>query len=119
MFTTQMCPLTMCTNVFVPVDSSESSGESVSGFSSSSHSFHSAIGGDVEDTPSAFASVIIVKEAAVADGVEASAVHKQNAPPGSPENTPPPVAPKPTSNPQSQADALPSSKVQSSEPVTE
>ncbi|XP_074532181.1 quattro [Halichoeres trimaculatus] len=48
------------------LDSSESSGESVSGFSSSSHSFHSAVGGEVEDTIVHSASTITVKEAAEA-----------------------------------------------------
>ncbi|XP_042357373.1 uncharacterized protein LOC121954103 [Plectropomus leopardus] len=92
------------------LDSSESSGDSVSGFSSSSHSYHSAIGGEAEDTSSVSASVITVKEAVVA---EASAVfHKPNALAGSPEKTQPPVAPKPKPKPQYQAKDLPCGKVQ-------
>ncbi|XP_044036632.1 uncharacterized protein KIAA1755 homolog [Siniperca chuatsi] len=88
------------------LDSSESSGESVSGFSSSSHSYQSAIGG--EDTSSVCASTITVKEA---HGAETSAVfHKPNALAGSPEKIQPPVAPKP--KPQYQAKDLPCSKVQ-------
>ncbi|KAM9361869.1 LOW QUALITY PROTEIN: quattro [Symphorus nematophorus] len=87
------------------LDSSESSGESVSGFSSSGHSYHSAIGGEVEDTSSVCTSTITVKEAAVvAHGAEASTVfHKTNAVAGSPEKTQPPVAPKPKLKPQYQA----------------
>lgn len=50
----------------VAVDSSESSGESVSGFSSSGHSFHSAVAGEAEDTSSVCSSTITIKEAAVA-----------------------------------------------------
>ncbi|XP_070758793.1 quattro [Enoplosus armatus] len=95
------------------LDSSESSGESVSGFSSSSHSYHSAVGGEVEDTSSVCASTITVKEAAVAHGTEASAVfHKPNALAGFPEKTQPPVAPKPKLKPQYQAKDLPCGKVQ-------
>ncbi|XP_068615187.1 pleckstrin homology domain-containing family G member 4B-like [Brachionichthys hirsutus] len=66
------------------LDSSESSGDSVSGFSSSSHSFHSAIGGEVEDTPSVFASAIVVKDAAIAYRAEASAGIQENDLPASP-----------------------------------
>ncbi|XP_039971607.1 uncharacterized protein LOC120783014 isoform X2 [Xiphias gladius] len=95
------------------LDSSESSGESVSGFSSCSHSYHSAIGGDVEDTPSVCASVISVKEAAVNHRAEASAdFHKPNALAGSPDKTLPPLAPKPKQKPQYQAKDLPRGKVQ-------
>ncbi|TNN53903.1 Puratrophin-1 [Liparis tanakae] len=61
------------------LDSSESSGESVSGFSSSGLSFHSAAGGEVEDA-----------------GFPA----KEAGPPG---RTPPPVAPKPKTRPQDRA----------------
>ncbi|XP_045932418.1 quattro isoform X2 [Micropterus dolomieu] len=93
------------------LDSSESSGESVSGFSSSSHSYQSAIGGEVEDASSVCASTITVKEAAVAHGTEASAVfHKPNALEVSPEKTQPPPKPKP--KPQYQAKDLPCGKVQ-------
>lgn len=82
-----------------PVDSSESSGESVSGFSSSSHSYHSAIGGEVEDVFSA--SVIPATEAAAAQRREASAAsHKPSVHEGSPEKTQPPIAPKPKTKPQ-------------------
>ncbi|XP_075952517.1 quattro [Anarhichas minor] len=95
------------------LDSSESSGESVSGFSSSSHSYRSAIGGEVEDTSLVSASMITVKEAAVAPGTEASAVfHKPNALAGSPEKQQPPVAPKPKTTPQHQAKDLLCDKVQ-------
>ncbi|XP_041814017.1 uncharacterized protein LOC121621588 isoform X2 [Chelmon rostratus] len=88
------------------LDSSESSGESVSGFSSSSHSYHSAIGGEAEDASSVCASTITLKEAAVARGAEASPVfHKPNA---LSEKTRPPVAPKPKPKPQD----LPCVKVQ-------
>ncbi|XP_037620244.1 uncharacterized protein KIAA1755-like [Sebastes umbrosus] len=88
------------------LDSSESSGESVSGFSSSSHSYHSAVGGEVED-------VITVKDAAVAHGAEASAVvHKPNALAGFPEKIQPPVAPKPKIKPPYQAQDLSCGKVQ-------
>ncbi|XP_070703420.1 quattro [Pempheris klunzingeri] len=96
------------------LDSSESSGESVSGFSSSSHSYHSAVGGEVEDTLSVCASIITVKEAAVAHRADTSAVlHKPNALARSPEKTQPPVAPKPKPKPQYQAKGLPCGKVQS------
>ena len=92
--------------LFVPVDSSESSGESVSGFSSSSHSYHSAVGGEAEDNSS-----VSAKEAAVAHATEASAVlHRLNALAGSPEK--PPVAPKPKTKPLYQAKDLPCGKVQ-------
>ncbi|XP_076610515.1 quattro isoform X1 [Chaetodon auriga] len=95
------------------LDSSESSGESVSGFSSSSHSYHSAIGGEAEDTSSVCASTITIKEAVVAHGAEASPVfHKPNALAGSSEKTQPPVAPKPKSKPQYQAKDLSCVKVQ-------
>ncbi|KAM4613204.1 quattro isoform 2-T2 [Polymixia lowei] len=82
------------------MDSSESSGESVSGFSSSGHSYHSAIGGDAEDTSSVFTSSITIKEAAPALAHQTTAspdFHKTNSPTRAPEKTPPPVAPKPKS----------------------
>uniref|UniRef100_A0A7N6FGR0 Quattro n=1 Tax=Anabas testudineus TaxID=64144 RepID=A0A7N6FGR0_ANATE len=92
---------------------SESSEESVSGFSSSSHSYHSAIGGEAEDTSSVCASIITVKEAAVAQRADAPAVfHKPNARAGSLEKTQPPVATKPNPKPQNQTEDLPSGKVQ-------
>uniref|UniRef100_A0A8D3E4N2 Quattro n=1 Tax=Scophthalmus maximus TaxID=52904 RepID=A0A8D3E4N2_SCOMX len=95
--------------VYVPVDSSESSGESVSGFSSCSHGYHSAAGGEVEDASSVCASVVTVKEAVVGRGTEAPAdFHKPNALAGSPDKTQPPVAPKP--KPQHQAKDLPCGK---------
>uniref|UniRef100_A0A3B4XMD6 Quattro n=1 Tax=Seriola lalandi dorsalis TaxID=1841481 RepID=A0A3B4XMD6_SERLL len=98
--------------VHVPVDSSESSGESVSGFSSCSHSYHSAVGGEAEDTSSVCASVTTVKGAAAAHRAETSAAfHKPNALAGSPEKTKPPVAPKPKPKPQYQAKDLPCGKV--------
>ncbi|XP_041639253.1 quattro [Cheilinus undulatus] len=88
------------------LDSSESSGESVSGFSSSSHSYHSAVGGEVEDTSSLCASSMAVKEAAAAHVTEV--IHKPSALAGSPEKTQPPVAPKP----QHQAKEMPCGQVQ-------
>ncbi|XP_018533165.1 uncharacterized protein LOC108884034 [Lates calcarifer] len=95
------------------LDSSESSGESVSGFSSCSHSYRSAVGGEVEDTSSVCASVITVKEAVVADRAEApAAFHKVNALAGSPDKTQPPLPPKPKPKPQYQAKDLPCGKVQ-------
>ncbi|XP_040890117.1 uncharacterized protein KIAA1755-like [Toxotes jaculatrix] len=95
------------------LDSSESSGESISGFSSCSHSYHSAIGGEVEDTSSVCASVTTVKEAASANRAEASAAfQKTNALAGSPEKIQPPVAPKPKPKPQYQAKDFPCGKVQ-------
>ncbi|TNM88499.1 hypothetical protein fugu_004753 [Takifugu bimaculatus] len=54
------------------LDSSESSGESVSGFSSSSLSYHSAIGGEAEDAGSVCGSTVTVKEALVVRGAEGS-----------------------------------------------
>ncbi|XP_034536478.1 triple functional domain protein-like [Notolabrus celidotus] len=75
------------------LDSSESSGESVSGFSSSSHSFHSAVGGEVEEASALCASTITIKEAAAAHAAEVA--HKPTALAGSPEKKTPPVALKP------------------------
>ncbi|KAK2862364.1 hypothetical protein Q5P01_001897 [Channa striata] len=91
------------------LDSSESSGESVSGFSSSSHSYHSTVGVEVEDTSSVCASVVTVKETADAHQAETSAAFpKPIVRTESLEKTQPPVAPKT----QSQAKDLPCSKVQ-------
>ncbi|CAJ1051589.1 triple functional domain protein-like [Xyrichtys novacula] len=87
------------------LDSSESSGESVSGFSSSSHSFHSAVGGEVEDASSLCASAIPAKEAAAP---AAEVVQKTTALAGSPEKTQPPVASKP--KPQHQTKEVPCGK---------
>ncbi|XP_030586304.1 quattro [Archocentrus centrarchus] len=89
------------------LDSSESSGESISGFSSSSQSYHSAIGGEVEEN----SPVITVKESVVAQPTEASSILA-----GSTKKTQPPVAPKPKSKhkPKDQSKNLPSGKVQSS-----
>lgn len=93
-----------CQNLLL--DSSESSGESVSGFSSSCHSYHSAAGAEAEDA----ASIITVKEAVVRSETPV-VLHKPNAPSAFPEKTrPPPVAPKP--NLQHQAKDLPCSKVE-------
>lgn len=50
----------------VAVDSSESSGESVSGFSSSGQSFHSAAAGEAEDASSVCSSTVTIKEVAAA-----------------------------------------------------
>ncbi|XP_055365060.1 quattro isoform X2 [Betta splendens] len=72
------------------VDSSESSGESVSGFSSSGHS---AVGGEAEEASGA--------DAAAAERREASAAsHKPSAREGSPEKSQPPVAPESKAKPQ-------------------
>ncbi|KAM7005870.1 quattro [Tautogolabrus adspersus] len=90
------------------LDSSESSGESVSNFSSSSHSYHCAVGGEVEDASSLCASTITVKEAAAAEAAEV--IHKPKALAGSQEKTPPPVAPKP--KPQHQTKDVPYGKAQ-------
>ncbi|XP_062271900.1 pleckstrin homology domain-containing family G member 4B-like [Scomber scombrus] len=70
------------------LDSSESSGESVSGFSSSSHSYHSALGGEGEDTSSVCASIITVREAHRTN--VSAAFHKLNALAGSSEKIRPP-----------------------------
>ncbi|XP_028262297.1 quattro [Parambassis ranga] len=86
------------------LDSSESSGESVSGFSGSSQSYHSAVGGEVEDNSSVCSSTITVKEAALPHPAEASVE--------STKKIQPPVAPKP--KPHYQAKNLPCGKVQSS-----
>uniref|UniRef100_I3KTH1 Quattro n=1 Tax=Oreochromis niloticus TaxID=8128 RepID=I3KTH1_ORENI len=88
---------------FVSVDSSESSGESVSGFSSSSHSYHSAIGGEVED----HSPVITVKESVIAQPTEASSILA-----GTTKKPQPPVPPKPKHKPKDQSKNLPGSKVQ-------
>ncbi|CAK6958201.1 uncharacterized protein LOC128355238 [Scomber scombrus] len=92
------------------LDSSESSGESVSGFSSSSHSYHSALGGEGEDTSSVCASIITVREAHRTN--VSAAFHKLNALAGSSEKIRPPVAPKPKL--QNQTKDLPSGKFQHS-----
>lgn len=106
LFTYLFSPLT-------PVDSSESSEESVSGFSSSSHGYHSAIGPQVEDTSSVCASTLTAKEAAVAQRAETSAAfHKPNVRAGSPEKTQPLVAPKPKLKARYQSKDLPCGKVQ-------
>ncbi|XP_063330530.1 uncharacterized protein KIAA1755-like isoform X1 [Pelmatolapia mariae] len=83
------------------LDSSESSGESVSGFSSSSHSYHSAIGGEVED-------VITVKESVIAQPTEASSILA-----GTTKKPQPPVPPKPKHKPKDHSKNLPGRKVQS------
>uniref|UniRef100_A0A1A8DES5 Quattro n=1 Tax=Nothobranchius kadleci TaxID=1051664 RepID=A0A1A8DES5_NOTKA len=72
------------------LDSSESSGESVSGFSSSCHSYQSAMG-EVDDSSSVCASIITVREVGAAQSTEATAVFpKQDALPGcAVENQPP------------------------------
>ncbi|KAK1901277.1 Puratrophin-1 [Dissostichus eleginoides] len=95
------------------LDSSESSGESVSGFSCSGHSYQSAVGGEVEESSSLCSSMNTVKEALVAHRTEASAVfQKPNALAGSPVKTQPPVAPKPKIKQQNQTKDLPCGKVQ-------
>ncbi|KAJ4926698.1 hypothetical protein JOQ06_014446, partial [Pogonophryne albipinna] len=95
------------------LDSSDSSGESVSGFSCSGHSYQSAVGGEVEESSSLCSSMNTVKEALVADRTEASAVfQKPNALAGSPIKTQPPVAPKPKIKLQNQTKDLPCGKVQ-------
>uniref|UniRef100_UPI003AABEE60 quattro n=1 Tax=Centroberyx gerrardi TaxID=166262 RepID=UPI003AABEE60 len=95
------------------LDSSESSGESVSGFSSSGHSFHSAIGGEAEDASSVCTSTSTIKEAAAAHPARAYPdFPKPNSPAGAPEKTPPPVAPKPKPKPPYQTSDPPCGKVQ-------
>ncbi|XP_056130265.1 quattro [Lampris incognitus] len=81
------------------LDSSESSGESVSGFSSSGHSYLSAVGGETEDTTSICTSTLTIKEAAPAHEVKPSTdFHKPNSPARASQRTAPPVAPKPLLN---------------------
>lgn len=83
----------------------------MSGFSSSSHSYHSAAGGEVEDASSVCASTITVKDTAAARGAESSAVfHKADAVARAPDKTQPAVPAKP--KPQDQAKDLPCDKVQ-------
>lgn len=74
----------------VTVDSSESSGESVSGFSSSSLSYHSAVGGEAEDAGSVCTSTVTVKEALVVRGAAVSSGSLRM-----PEEPLPSVPPKP------------------------
>ncbi|XP_047439853.1 quattro [Mugil cephalus] len=98
------------------LDSSESSGESVSGFSSCSHSIHSAAGGEAEDNSPACVSIIAVKEKAVANLTESTTViQKPNLLAGPTDKTQPPVAPKPKlkPKPQHQTKNLPCGKDQS------
>lgn len=98
--------------VLAPVDSSESSGESVSGFSSSGHSYHSAVG-ESEDSSSVCTSVITVKEAGAAQSTEVAAViHKTDALPGSAGKRQPQVAPKLQNKQQRRNKDVPCSKVQ-------
>lgn len=83
----------------------------MSGFSSSTHSYHSAIGGEVEDAASVCASTIAVKEAAVAHGAEGSvALQKPDSHDGTPDKSHPPVPGKP--KPQNQDKNLLCDKVQ-------
>lgn len=96
------CIVYIIKSSLVPVDSSESSGESVSGFSSSSHSYHA----EVEDASSV--SISTVREAHRTEAPPA--FHKPNALAGSSDKTRPPVAPKP--KPQNQTKELPCNKVQ-------
>lgn len=80
-----------CQNLLL--DSSESSGESVSGFSSSSHSFRSAVGG--EDSSSVRSSIITIKDAAAIHPADAAMVEeKPNAQAGSTEKAQPLVVPE-------------------------
>lgn len=68
----------------------------MSGFSSSTHSYHSAVGGEAEDAASVCASTIAVKEAAVAHGAEGTVVpHKPDSHDGTPDKSHPPVPGKP------------------------
>uniref|UniRef100_A0A672IV88 Quattro n=1 Tax=Salarias fasciatus TaxID=181472 RepID=A0A672IV88_SALFA len=91
----------------VSVDSSESSGESVSGFSCSSHSYQSAAGGESEDSASVCASVITVKEAAAAHPTESNAAQQKSDILA--EKTQPPDVPNP--KPQHQTEDQPDGKV--------
>uniref|UniRef100_A0A1A7X9W0 Quattro n=1 Tax=Iconisemion striatum TaxID=60296 RepID=A0A1A7X9W0_9TELE len=82
-----------CGNQNLLLDSSESSGESVSGFSSSCHSYQSAMG-EVDDSSSVCASIITVKEVGAAQSTEGSAVFpKLDAQPGSTVKSQPQLAP--------------------------
>lgn len=85
------------------MDSSESSGESVSGLSSCSHGYHSAVPGEVEDTSSVCSSIITVKEARQAPPDS----HEPNAPAASPDNAPS----RGQTNPENESKNLPCSKV--------
>ncbi|XP_017278402.1 uncharacterized protein LOC108239883 isoform X2 [Kryptolebias marmoratus] len=99
-----------CGNQNLLLDSSESSGESVSGFSSSSHSYQSAVG-EMEDNSSVCASIITVKEVGAAHATEASTViQKADALPGSAVKKQPQVAPKLQNQHQCQNKDLPCSK---------
>ncbi|KAM6927948.1 quattro [Xenentodon cancila] len=96
------------------LDSSESSGDSVSGFSSSSHSFQSAVGGEAEDSSSVCTSIITVQDAAISPPTEGPPVTQTpNALAGSAGKTKPPVAPKPKHKSQCQQEDLSSNRVQS------
>lgn len=94
------------------LDSSESSGESVSGFSSSGHSFHSAAPGEAEDASSVCSSTVTIKEvvAAAAEAVAPTA----GDPPAGP-NSAEALAekPQPSVKPQSQAGEISHDKAQS------
>ncbi|KAM3877939.1 quattro [Diretmus argenteus] len=94
------------------LDSSESSGESVSGFSSSGHSCFSAIGGEGEDTSSVCTSTITIKEPVANQSDASPDFQKPNSSTGAPGKTPPPVAPKPKHKPPYQTKDLPCGKVQ-------
>ena len=72
----------------VPVDSSESSGESVSGFSSSGVSCHSTLEGEADNT-------VAVEEKIVQRTDDAPEHPKTTSPTRPASKKPPPVAPKP------------------------
>ncbi|XP_034022917.1 uncharacterized protein KIAA1755 homolog [Thalassophryne amazonica] len=75
------------------LDSSESSGDSISGFSSSGHSCRSAVGAEGEDTSSICTSIITAKETVVDHQAEASTnLHKPDRLVECPEETQPPDA---------------------------
>uniref|UniRef100_A0A3Q2SZR5 Quattro n=1 Tax=Fundulus heteroclitus TaxID=8078 RepID=A0A3Q2SZR5_FUNHE len=102
-----------CGNQNLLLDSSESSGESVSGFSSCSHSCRSAAG-EVEDNSSVCASIITMKEAGAAHSPEASSVFQcPNTVQGLAVKNPSAVAAKLKLKQQHQNKDLPDSKAES------
>lgn len=100
-----------CGNQNLLLDSSESSGESVSGFSSCSHSCRSATG-EVEDNSSVCASIITMKEVDAPSTEAFSSSQTPNTLQG-PVKSPTPVAPKAKLKQLDQKKDLPDSKAES------
>ncbi|XP_027858822.1 quattro isoform X1 [Xiphophorus couchianus] len=95
------------------LDSSESSGESVSGFSSCSHSCRSAAG-EMEDSSSVCASIVTLKEVGSARSTEALSVSQSsNTLQESAVSSPSPAAPRMKLKQQHQTEDLPDSKGES------